>query len=104
MDKLREEIAEYLYDCDNGIFPDRTVLIEWRLASEGNKAEYYRRANQIMALIKQAGYVKLAEDQSLPQVPEAPIYFSQEGAVGWSNGYQIAQEGMLKVGFRRIKL
>ena len=54
MDKLREKIAEYLYDCDNGIFPNRTVIIEWRLASEGDKAEYYRRADQILGFIKDA--------------------------------------------------
>jgi len=111
MDKVRDEIAEYLYNCDNGIFPDRTVIIEWRLASEGDKAEYYRRADQILAFIKKAGYVRLADDQSLPENPYAKGNVRSVGGtmvIGYdpiSGGvYQEAQDDMLKAGFRRVEL
>jgi len=91
MDEL-EKIAEYLYNCDNGIFPDRTVIIEWRLASEGDKAEYYRRADQILAFIKQAGYVRLADDQTVPQNTSD---YDDWGGESYN---------MLKSGFRRVEL
>ena len=55
------------------------------------------KTDQILALIKQAGYVQLAEDQSLPQNPFRDISFQQ--AVGWDVG----KMDMLKAGFRRVK-
>ena len=52
--------------------------------------------------IKQAGYVQLDEDQSLPQET-----WEREGMDAYEiseNAYSLAQQDMLKANFRRIKL
>jgi len=63
-------------------------------------------------LIKQAGYVKLADDQSLPENPyEAEINEEHREPASeddvWLmayNGFERAKSYMLKAGFRRVEL
>jgi len=52
---------------------------------------------QILKIIKEAGYVQLADDQSLPELP-APLNLD------YREGYLKAQEDILKSGFRRVEL
>ena len=58
---------------------------------------FNEEATEILALIKEAGYVKLADDQDLPQNP-----MSQNITLG--RLYQRAQQEMLAAGFRKVEL
>jgi hypothetical protein len=49
-EEIIEKIAEYFYDCENGIFPERAIITEWRLAKEEDRAEYYQRAEEILKI------------------------------------------------------
>ena len=56
-------------------------ILRYKLTSE-------ELADQILALIKEAGYVKLVKDQSMPELA----------------GYKVAQEELLKAGWRKVEL
>lgn len=66
----------------------------------------YEKADQILTLIKQANYVRLDPDQSLPENPYHPNplreYDHQITDAGMI-GYGEAQQDMLKAGFRKIE-
>lgn len=87
-EKLREEIAELISRHGDG----RIKMVE------GFKVKDYTMpievTDQILALIKEAGYVKLAEDQSLP---EKEFISSNE-----NYRYAEAQKDMLKAGWRKV--
>jgi len=65
--------------------------------------------DQILALIKEAGYVKLADDQSLPEnpYPRMAQCADEDGAIqtftnpDWMKFHQ-AEDAMLKAGFRKV--
>ena len=69
---------------------------------------YLKEADQILALIKEVGYVKLADDQSLPKIPEIASdlsgyqrFIKDQPIAGI---YITAQQDMHKEGWRyRIK-
>jgi len=59
--------------------------------------------DKLEPLIKQAGYVKLSDDQNLPEVPEYFAY-NPEHPLDLFDTYEMAQQDMLKSGFRRVEL
>ncbi len=65
------------------------------------KVNYYHRspleqADQILALIKEAGYVQLAEVQTLPT--------NDWGDTELNRGWHIAQKEMFKAGWRKVEV
>ena len=64
--------------------------------------------DQILALIKETGYVKLASDQRTPLIPA--YYYSVVDNQGKTNSklkqesYAVAQQDMLKAGWRKVEL
>ncbi len=66
---------------------------------------------QILKLIREAGYVKLSDDQSLPKnpYPRMTQCADEDGAIqtftnpDWMKFHQ-AEDAMLKAGFRRVEL
>jgi len=68
-------------------------------------------ADKILALIKEAGYVKLADNQSLPDnpYPRMSQCADEDGAIqtftnpDWMK-FHMAEDAMLKAGFRRVEL
>ena len=84
-----EEIAEFLAK-DTGL--------------DYRDANFLEDADQILALIKQAGYVKLSDDQSLPVPDNKPVFLSKDMKEVYDTAYSIAQDDMLKAGFRRVEL
>ena len=66
--------------------------------ADGIKADLIYFGELVLKELKEAGYVKLAEDQSLPR-----FSFSEEPP-NMRFGYQKAQQDMLKAGFRRVEL
>jgi len=65
----------------------------------------------ILALIKEEGYVKLSDDQTLPENPKARArlgsvdYHEYNGSfVNTYTVYKQAQQDMLKAGFRRVEI
>lgn len=73
--ELREKIARKLYESaaterDTSITEYNLDLKKswpWGKLKESSKEYWKQIADQIIALIKEAGYVRLAEDQSLPK-------------------------------------
>ena len=111
--ELREKIAEALSKLrDEGTLPPYPKLGEnEHSVYKGMRNFWLAYADEILALIKQGGYVKLNSDQSLPKNPY------DEGEVKCVGGttslsydfisigaYKQAQEDMLKRGFRRVEL
>jgi len=92
-DELRRKIAE--------------VLAKWY----GDHNIDIRIIDRILALIKEAGYVKLAKDQSLPEnpYPRMTQCADEDGAIqtftnpDWMK-FHMAEDAMLQSGFRRIEL
>jgi len=98
--ELRERLAHFardniaLFDC-TGDCPDEVAIkaeAGINLLSSPDTCNYCF-ANKILAIIKEAGYVKLAKDQRTPQ-PNG--YYSDD--------YWDAQADMLKAGFRKVEL
>lgn len=98
--ELREKIAKHIFhehhpvrdpfgDCwgITGTVDDES----WRRLER----HCFHSADQILALIKDAGYVKLAGNQSLPHIPYTGLARQK---------YHEAQQDMLKEGFRRVKV
>ena len=81
MDELRERLKKLLEDATEVI---------------GVEHNYNKVAAQILTLIKEAGYVKLAENQELPPF----IYLSGSDF----NAKSTIQQEMLKAGFRKVGL
>jgi len=98
MEELREKIFDAVTDppCRNCEFWDVQGHYCYLKDLHPNTKKC-RLLDQILAIIKQAGYVKLADDQSLPCITHR--YGSEFGS-----GYAEAQEDMLKSGFRRMEL
>ena len=81
MDKeLRGKIADSLHRRD--------AMLRWQPG-------YYADADQVLALIEEAGYVRLADDQSLPQ----------NNYWGYGSGiYHTAQVEMYECNWRKVEL
>jgi len=87
------------------------LLIESLRAAEMRQGctnhSYYAELlrDQILALIGQEGYVKLADDQSLPsyELPDRPLAESEWWS-GYATGHIEGKEAMLKAGFRKVEL
>ena len=54
---------------------------------------------RLVEALKEAGYVQLAEDQSLPTNPVL-----RNTSYEWRTGYYRAQQDMLETGWRKVKL
>jgi len=116
--ELREKLAHYARD-NIGLFnceiecPDNAA-IEAEAGIDIRFPDYcnYCFANRILAIIKEAGYVKLSDDQSLPENP----YDKQIEQAGSEpateedvyimafNGFERGILAMLRAGFRRVEL
>ncbi len=104
---LREKIAVQLHTVDRAscrvICEDFPINDVWENLDEHWREHYRQLANPIISFIKQ-NYVRLAEDQSLPEnpcrhrVPPPDRYWE-----GREHGYDWGQKDMLKAGFRRIE-
>ncbi len=90
---IREQIAKVLFLID-------WEWDTWETATPDFMKEYYRKsADQILALLKENGYVKLADDQKLPD-DKTDGHMKDSHDVG----YIVAQQDMLKDKFRRVEL
>ena len=90
--ELREKIAKLLYIkryMETGI-----IAKPFEKAAPYEQGNYLNSADQILALIEESGYVKLAENQELPEHPEV-INESHR----W---YVQGQKDMAKAGWRKI--
>jgi len=87
--EMREKIAEFLAK-DTGL--------------DYRDANFLGDADQILALIKEAGYVKLADDQGLPEPEIEKSKLSRFGKNWYTTGYMECRGEMLKSGFRRVEL
>ena len=112
---LREKLAIQLIARDDKISCEAAYAMwsKWKAASsQGHKGDctgqpepcarcvvemLYRDADDLLALIKEAGYVKLAADQDCPPLPMTKTVYE----IGL---YEKAQQDMLKAGFRKVKL
>jgi len=94
MTDLREQISKY--------FKNRDKTNGYNLGLR----HYQEEADQILKLVKDAGYRKLAENQELPNVHSfVAIEAETAGAIVDVGSYQKqAQQDMLKAGFRRVEL
>jgi len=98
--ELREKIKKTIESMFAGIEDDPEL-----------QEDCGKKANQILVLIKQAGYVKLADDQSLPPnpYPRMTQCADEDGAIqtftnpDWMK-FHMAEDAMLKAGFRRVEL
>lgn len=88
---LREKIGKLIYLPQCGV-PDE-IDQEWAEAGENWQQNCMQIADLIFVVIKEAGYVKLAEDQSLPRNPHIKKIV-----------YEACQLDMLKAGFRKVEL
>jgi len=59
-EELREQIAKML-------FHQATYETDWELRIDSNKDAYRKNADEILNLIKKAGWILKPNDQSLPQ-------------------------------------
>ena len=95
MEELREEIAKRLFMDD---VRAEEGDISWRNASVAVRGLYMMRAIPFLDLLERERYVKLTEDQSVPERVKGFI------AGGLYPGYRAGVEDMLKAGFRRVEL
>lgn len=78
------------------------LLIEARrLAGVEWECDVWALRGQIRDLIKEAGYVRLAEDQRLPENPY-PLDYPDGGDCYYAT--EQAQQGMLTANFRKVEL
>ncbi len=98
MDKeLREKIAHTVFMVVANP-PLRTSILV-----HGIK-EAYPTADQILSLIKEAGYIRLADDQSLPALVVKDAEGSPDGLDEFARGQDYAQQDMLALVWRKVEL
>lgn len=95
---LVEDIArleyERTYKPGNDLLRGFAGEVKWEEAPDGQRESCYRYAAQILSLFKEAGWVQLHPDQSLPKYPYSlPSYQSQYYG-----------DRLIKEGFRRVIL
>ena len=86
MNDLKEKIADLLYLWDDRPSKDET---------------HYNEADEILAYIKAGGYVKLADNQELPN-PFMDMHLWRDYSPDMA--YEKGQQDMLKAGFRKVEL
>ena len=96
-DELREKIAKML--CQQFGEDTWDTLPLKRPSGRASylglyKEQFYPMADRILTLFREAGWVQLAEDQTLPLSDRRGLAHQ---------GYTQAQQDMLKAGFRRVK-
>lgn len=114
--ELREKIAVFLVarDDEMSLEEGAKMLDSWKVvAQEGHYGDCtnepntcsrclvdrtYEEANNIFALIEEANYVKLADDQSLPRNPNV------NGSSQLFMEYDKARDDMLNAVFRKVIL
>ena len=94
--ELREQIAIFLYE---NFFPDRDeneTVKSWEDACKYNKHRSYDHADQIIKIYKDAGWVELDDDQTLPLMESAcdPMAIV---------GFNCATDFMFKQNWKKIK-
>lgn len=102
--ELREKIAERIYHVSHQW---RAGVFLWESCS--NKGRYYDEADQILTLIKQDGWVRLAKGQSLASGVKFGGNLISDA---YNDGYWDAQQDMVKVreengrqvAFRKVEL
>ena len=63
------------------------------------------RVDEILALIKEAGYVRLADDQSLPALTNIVSGIRTKSKDGWFlSGQCLAFDRMFRAGWRKLEL
>ena len=98
-EELREKIAEVFYGRP---IPKLVDWLQFDSFAEWDKhvKKSFDKADQILSLIKEAGYVRLA-DQSLPPMPK---FYDDWGGESAKAGYLQAQADMLKQGWCKVEL
>ena len=91
--ELREKIARLLFDCE----PRGNETWD----STTHRHFYWELAGQILALIKDAGYVKLAKDQ---RIKENPYPMGTKDDCNKRTGYFRGQADMLNAGWRKVEV
>jgi len=94
-DQIKEQIAQAI--CKMEVGSSLSGVYLWSALSEYGRDTYRGFADSILQLIKDAGYVKLSADQSLPITHLEP--HTTERLM-----YLQAQKEMLNAGFRRVEL
>jgi len=95
MDELREKIAAL--DCKSCYSRSGIKYKPCSLGYILGKCPgYYNFTDQILALVKEAGYVRLSQDQSLPNKP--PYLTLAQG------GYKQALVDICEAGWRKVEL
>ncbi len=92
--ELRERIANHLFQ--NGYLLEGTSL-KWNQLTPGEQEEWLDEVDVILALVRDAGYVRLAENQDSPDLPD------------WEdakllNAYLQGQDEMFAAVFRKVEL
>lgn len=64
------------------------------------EAKFDGCANQVLPFIKEAGYVRLSEDQSLPERSNQVLNACGQYLWGYSDGQSV----LLKAGWRKVEL
>jgi len=92
---MRERIARQIYTDWN-----RSLGLQWEDLSEFRKDSYREWVDEcVLALIKEVGYVKLADDQLPPEIVTLKGWGNYEEGI--MKGYR---DDMLKAGWRRVEL
>jgi len=91
MNELRDKIAREACECYRGV-----GIWESSTTNEVVKDFWKFIASQILALIKEAGYVKLADNQTTP----ANNYFSPKN----QEVHRRAIDDMIKDGWRKVEI
>ena len=78
------------------------ILNDWVESKYGRDKALSQIHGIYLTLIKQANYVRLADDQSLPENPYSPPLSKTEES--WSAVVVATHRAMLKAGFRKVEL
>jgi hypothetical protein len=106
--ELRENIAKWLHSHTVKVRRERMNWLEetpWEDLTKEYRIDIQKgwreRADEIIAIIKEANYVRLADDQSLPELD-----ITTDASPQPCNKicHEVEQENMLKEGFKRVKL
>ena len=98
MNELREKIArclafQALQDDELGT---EDVVWKW-VIKHGCENEWYDKANQILTRIKEAGYVKLADNQEI-DIPDTVFFSAEAKACGFT------KRSFLEAGWRKVEI
>ena len=95
--ELRESVANKFYYFDH--LNDRDY-IHWSDCPSEHKEVYLFYADEVLSIIKEAGYVQLAEDQRLPSSGEVVLLDAEP----FKKGYHLGQLRMVETGWRKVGL